>query len=299
MTHALLATHELTKIYGPVTALTDCSFDIRPGEVFGLLGPNGSGKTTLIRLLMGYLQPTSGSATIDGLDCYHESVAVHERVTYLPGEVRLFGQMRGREVLSFLSALHPKGDYAKCLAIAERLQLDLSRPVASCSTGMRQKIALVATLATDTPLVILDEPTANLDPTVRSDVLGMLREARKGGRTILFSSHVLSETEAVCDRVCILKQGQLVHTQVINELRRQHRIRAQLNGTLPGIPPELSGELSVRTDGRGNVTILTAGELSRLFGWLATLPISEVRIEPISLQAVYDRYHAPEEALDA
>lgn len=295
MTPALLATQELTKIYGEVTALSGCTFDIRAGEVFGLLGPNGSGKTTLIRLLMGYLRPTHGSATIDGLDCYHESVAVHERVTYLPGEVRLFGQMRGKQVLSFLSSLHPRGNFKRCLEIADRLDLDLSRPVALCSTGMRQKIALVATLATETPLVILDEPTANLDPTVRSDVLAMIKEARKTGRTILFSSHVLSETEAVCDRVCILKKGNLVHTQVISELRRQHRIRAQVNGALPSVPPELSGEITVRTDGRGNISILTAGELSRLFGWLATLPISEVRIEPISLQAVYDRYHAPED----
>lgn len=299
MTNALLETHELTKTYGRLTALEDCTLEIRTGEIFGLLGPNGSGKTTLIRLLMGYLRPTRGHASIEGLDCYSQSVAVHRRVTYLPGEVRLFGHMRGYEVLRFFSEIHPLGDYSRSLSIAERLALDLSRPVAMCSTGMRQKLALVAAIATDTPLVILDEPTANLDPSVRTEVLSILREARAAGRTILFSSHVLSETEAVCDRVCILRKGDLVHTQVISELRRQHRIRAQLNGPCPTAPAELAADLEIRADEKGKVTILTTCELSRLFGWLATLRISEVMIEPISLQAVYERFHSPDEGLDA
>lgn len=294
MTDPILETSALTKSYGPILALDGCDLAIKRGEVFGLLGPNGSGKTTLIRTLMGFLRPTGGRATIDGLDCYHQSVAVHGRVTYLPGEVRLFGSMRGREVLTFLSNLHPLGSIERARALAERLSLDLSRPVALCSTGMRQKIALVAAIATQTPLVILDEPTANLDPTVRGEVLAILREQKAAGRTILFSSHVLSETEAACDRVAILRQGRLVHTQIIAELKRQHRIRAQLTGPLPRVPAELAADLTVQEDRRGRVTILTEGELSRLFGWLATLPLAEVKIEPISLQAVYDRYHAEE-----
>ncbi len=287
----LVQTHGLTKQYRTVAALSDCSLTVRQGEVFGLLGPNGSGKTTLLRLLMGYLRPTAGRAAIDGCDCYAQSVAVHSRVGYLPGEVRLFRQMRGRDVLVFFSRIRSDGDLARSLAIAERLELDLSRPVSQMSTGMRQKTAICAVLGANTSIVILDEPTANLDPTARATVLSLVREARQAGRTILFSSHVLSEVEETCDRVIILRSGRLVHEQAMADLRRQHRIRAQLTGMLPPLPEALVGELSIARPSATSVVIDTPGELSPLFGWLATLPLAEVQIEPYRLQAVYERYH--------
>jgi ABC-2 type transport system ATP-binding protein len=289
-------THGLTKQYDMLVALRNCTFEVRRGEVFGLLGPNGSGKTTLIRLLMGFLKPSAGYALIDGLDCYRQSVAVHARATYLPAEARLFRQMRGREVLEFFSRVRPGGDFGSALALAERLDLDITRQVAYFSTGMRQKLALAACLSANTPLVILDEPTANLDPTMRGEVLDMVREARDAGRTVLFSSHVLSEIEQSCDRVVILRSGELVHTQVMSELHRQHRIRAELTGALPPVPPELANELRVHVNGDGDLKIETPGELSPLLGWLATLPIREVRVEPVGLQALYERFHSAESA---
>ncbi|MBX7167509.1 MAG: ABC transporter ATP-binding protein [Pirellulales bacterium] len=291
MAKPFVLTEALTKRYGSLTALVDCSLDVQAGEVYGLLGPNGSGKTTLIRLLLGFLQPTSGHAWIDGLDCYHDSVAVHERTAYLPGDARLFPQMRGTDVLRFFAQVRPGTDYHRAVAMAERLKLDLSRQVANCSTGMRQKLALAAVLASDCALVILDEPTANLDPSVRSEVLLLVAEAKAAGRTVIFSSHVLSETEQVCDRVAILRFGQLVHTQVISQLRRQHRIRARLTGALPPPPENLAEGLHVETGPGGRLTIETPGELRPLLGWLATLPMDEVQIEPVGLQAIYDRYH--------
>lgn len=291
---AIIETHALTKRYGDFAALEACDLAVQPGEVFGLLGPNGSGKTTLIRLLMGFLQPTAGSAQIDGLDCYRDSVAVHRRVSYMPGDARLFGSMRGREVLRFFADVRPGGNFQRSLELADVLKIDLTRPVNVCSTGMRQKLALVSALAPDTPVVILDEPTSNLDPTVRGDVLALVRAAQAAGRTVLFSSHVLSEVEEVCDRVVILRQGRLVHTQTMHELLRQHRIRAQLHGPLPQPPAELAGQLTISTDAAGRLTILTPGELSGLLGWLAQLPIAEVQIEPIGLRAIYERYHAGE-----
>ena len=291
MTNAYVQTRSLTKRYGRLTALDDCGLEIRRGEVFGLLGPNGSGKTTLLRLLMVFLRPSAGEATIDGLDCYRESVAVHRRVAYLPGDAKLFPQMRGRDVLRFFSRVRRNAELTRSLALAERLKLDLSRRVAALSTGMRQKLALAAVLAFDTPLVVLDEPTSNLDPTVRSDVLALVREARSAGRTVIFSSHVLDEVEQVCDRVCILRSGRLVHLQLMAELRRQHRIRATLTAPLPMVPPALAGQLEIAVDD-DQLTVLTPGELSPLLGWLATLPLAEVQIEPVGLRAVYDRYHA-------
>ena len=287
----LVETHELTKRYDQVTALAECSFHVEQGEVFGLLGPNGAGKTTLLRLLLGYLTPSSGWAKIDGIDCHERSVEVRERVSYLPGDARLFRQMRGRDVLRFFAEVRAGGDYEKSLRLADRLELDLARQVAFMSTGMRQKLALVAALAAPTPLVILDEPTANLDPTVRSEVGRLVREAQREGRTVMFSSHVLSEVEDVCDRVVILRGGRLVHTQVMSELRRRHRILAEISGPLTPPPPELAGQVTVERAGEDRVVIETPGELSPLLGWLATLPLREVVVQPVGLRAVYDQFH--------
>lgn len=283
----------LTKDYGAFRALDDCTLQVERGEIFGLLGPNGSGKTTLLRLLMGFLRPTLGSATIEGLDCYRQSVEAHRHVAYLPGEARLFRQMRGREVLRFFCDVRPDCPFERGIEIAARLQLDLNKQVAFYSTGNRQKLALAACMAAQTPLVILDEPTANLDPTMRSITLSLVREARDTGRTVVFSSHVLSEVEQVCDRVVLLRRGRLVHTQVVAELRRQHRIRAELCGPLIDPPPELAHDVEVRLDG-SRLSVLAPGELSPLLGWLARLPLAEVQIDTVNLQAIYDRFHPPE-----
>lgn len=288
----LVETQDLTKIYGTVAALRHCTLGVEAGEVFGLLGPNGAGKTTLIRLLLGYLRPTAGSARVDGIDCRRHSVAVRRKVAYLPAEASLFPNMSGVDVLRFFAEIRPGGDLQKSLFLAGRLELDLTRRVSFMSTGMRQKLALAATLAADTPLYILDEPTANLDPTVRATVLAMVAEARQRGSTVMFSSHVLSEVEEVCDRVSILRAGQPVHTQVMSQLRQQHRILATLNGPMPQIPPALLGQFVLRQLSREEVVIETPGELAPLLGWLSTLPLGDVRIEPIGLRAIYDRFHS-------
>jgi ABC-2 type transport system ATP-binding protein len=286
-----IATDGLTKRYRDLAALDGCTLGVERGEIFGLLGPNGAGKTTLLRLLLGYLRPTSGRAAIDGLDCYRQSLRVRRIVSYLPGEARLFPSMRGRQVLAFFAEIRPGGNLQRSEELAERLELELARRVAYMSTGMRQKLALAATLAADTPLVILDEPTSNLDPTVRGIVLSLVSEARRRGRTVVFSSHVLSEVEAVCDRVAFLRAGRLVHVQAMAELRRRHRIRAQLKGPLPPVPKGLDKDLSLHTDGDGRITLETPGELSLLLQWLSSVPLEQMTVEPVGLRALYDRLH--------
>lgn len=263
--------------------------------MFGLLGPNGAGKTTLLRLLLGYIQPTSGRATIGGLDCQRQSVAARQLVSYLPGEARLYRGMRGRDVLRFFAQVRPGGDFQQALRFAERLDLELTRRVAFMSTGMRQKLAFAATMSTDSPLLILDEPTSNLDPSVRATVSEMIAEAKLAGRTVLFSSHVLSEVEEVCDRVAILRAGRCVHTQVMSELRRRHRLAASLVGDVPAVPAELADSVRVSSCSQGEL-VIEADELSSLLRWLATLPVTEIRAEPIGLRAVYDRFHAGKDA---
>ena len=287
----LVHTDQLTKRYGAFTALDTFSLDVPAGEIFGLLGPNGAGKTTLLRLLLGYITPTSGTASVLGFDSVRQSLEVKTRTAYLPGEARLFRRMNGHRVLDFFAELRPGCRREVAAGVARRLDLDCSRQVARMSTGMRQKLALAVVLAMETPLMILDEPTANLDPTARAEVLALVLEARAAGRTVIFSSHVLSEVEETCDRVAIVRAGRLVHEQSLEHLRRCHRIRAKLTGRLGAIPADLAAVVSV-VEQREDMVVLEAGDsLAPLLGWLATLPLDEVRIEPVGLAAVYDRFH--------
>lgn len=302
MPQPLIDIRHLSKHYGPMAALDECTLEIGKGEVFGLLGPNGAGKTTLLRLLMGFLRPTSGMATIGGKDCYRERVAVHRMTAYLPGDARLFRTMRGRQVLSFFAGVRNDTSLELALAVADRLDLDLSRWVAFMSTGMRQKLALAVVLAVQSPLLILDEPTANLDPNVRAEVIRMILEARDAGRTVVFSSHVLSEIEETCDHVGILRRGRLVHTQVMDTLHRQHRITARVSGEMPPVPESLQGQIDVRHLEGDTIRIETPGELSVILKWLAAAPIADVLVQPVGLRSVYDRFHfdpapAPEEVV--
>jgi ABC-2 type transport system ATP-binding protein len=287
----IVRTDLLTKRYAAFTALDGCTLEVRQGECFGLLGPNGAGKTTLLRLLLGYLRPTSGSATVAGHDSVRDSLAVRRCTAYLPGEARLFRRMNGHGVLDFFSRLRPDCRRDAAARVADRLGLDCSRQVGRMSTGMRQKLALAVVLATDTELVILDEPTANLDPTARAEVLDLVGEARAAGRTVIFSSHVLSEVETACDRVVILRAGRLVHEQSIEHLRRSHRISARLSGPFAGVPEPLAAHVALVSEHDGRVVLEAADSLPRLLGWLATLPLAEMQVEPVGLGAVYDRFH--------
>src|SRR5208337_2572837 len=209
---AVLATRELTKAYGDFLALRQFSLEVRQGEVFGLLGPNGSGKTTTLRLLLGLLHPTSGQATIFGLDCWRQSLQVRRLVSYLPGELRMYGSMSGLALLRFLSDLREGDGLDRAVALAEQvMQLNLRKKVRAYSTGMKQKLALALAFSDPVDVLILDEPTSALDPSARGDVLRLVREARSLGQTVIFSGHVLSEVEAVSDRVAILRRGRLMH----------------------------------------------------------------------------------------
>ena len=291
MPQNFVETNSLTKRFGSFTALDSCSVSVQQGEVFGLLGPNGAGKSTLIRLLMGFLNPTSGSATVAGLDCYSQRVAVHEAVSYLPGDARLFRTMRGHGVLKLFASFRANMKLDAARAVAERMELDLNRWVAFMSTGMRQKLALAIALSNDAPMLILDEPTANLDPTVRGRVIEMVAEAKSAGKTVVFSSHVLSEIEDVCDRVAILRSGKLVFQQSMADLKKQHRVRARLDGVLPEIPSQLKDSVTITQTG-SSVQIETPGELSNVLKWLSEAPLRDVYIQPVGLRAVYDRFHS-------
>jgi ABC-2 type transport system ATP-binding protein len=225
---SIVRTHGLTKHYGHTVALTDLELEVERGEVFGYLGPNGAGKTTTLRLLLGLLRPTRGSAEVEGFDSWRQSVEVRRRVGYLSGEPALYGKLTGAQHVDYLG--HLRGEDARQVAgrYALRLDLDLHRPAQELSKGNRQKLALVLALMSEPDLLVLDEPTGGLDPLAQQEFYAILREHTAAGRSVLLSSHVLSEVERVADRVGVLREGRLIAVERLANLRERslHHIRA-------------------------------------------------------------------------
>jgi ABC-2 type transport system ATP-binding protein len=279
----------LTKQYGNFRALDGCCLSVPEGSVFGLLGPNGAGKTTLIRSLLGYLRPSSGSATVDGFDCARESLAVRERVSYLPAETKLFRTMRGKACIEFFTSIHPRGDFTRAKRIAERLQLDTSRRVAFMSTGMRQKLAISCVLSCNSRVIILDEPTANLDPNVRQEVLSLVMEAQSRGATVIFCSHVLSEIEEICDYAAFLRRGKVVESLNLSSLPTIHRISFQSD---EGIPDVTAGDCVLSKTADGRMVTEVTGDMHSQLQWLSNSQVKNLTIESIGLRSVYERIHS-------
>jgi ABC-2 type transport system ATP-binding protein len=288
----LLQTTHLTKLYGTFRALDSVTLAIGPGEVLGLLGPNGSGKTTALRLMLGFLKPSAGSARIAGHDCWNESVAVRRHVAYLPGELRLYENMTGRELIRFLSDLRGQPVKEDLADLARRFEIDINRPLTTLSSGMKRKIALLSVLAPQAPLVIMDEPTNALDPTMRDALLEQVRFAKGRGQAVLFSSHVLDEVEAVADRVAILRLGQLVHEETITDLKQSRHVVARFERAHDPVPA-LPG-LTVLSEHDG-LALEYTGPLPPLLDWLSKQSLRELRMEPMGLRGVYARYHGAEE----
>ena len=245
---AAIATEGLTKHYQAggrgadarvIRALDDVTLEVREGEIFGFLGPNGAGKSTLIRLLLGYLHATAGRATVLGLDAARESVAIRGRVGYLPGGIALYDGLTGERHLDYLAELAGRPSVRRA-ELCDRLELDartLRRPIRDYSRGMRQKIGIVQALQHDPELAILDEPSEGLDPLMQRAFYDVLDGLKAAGRTVFFSSHVLSEVERVCDRVAVVRSGRLVAVEDVGTLlaRRRRRVELRLTGPAPDL----------------------------------------------------------------
>jgi ABC-2 type transport system ATP-binding protein len=279
---------------GIVRALEDLSITVREGEIFGFLGPNGAGKSTTIRLLLGFLHPTGGKASVFGLDIVRDSVAIRRRLGYLPGGIALYDSMSGVRLLDYLAELTGLPPVRRT-ELCDRLELStrtLRRPVRDYSRGMRQKIGIVQALQHDPPLAILDEPTEGLDPLMQRAFYGILDDLKAAGRTIFFSSHVLSEVERVCDRVAIIRRGRLVALEEVAKLldRRKRNVEMRLSGPPPALEgvPGVSG-LKV-ADGR--VTLQLEGDVGPFLRAIAGAPISDLTIEPAHLEEAFLEYYA-------
>jgi ABC-2 type transport system ATP-binding protein len=290
----MISTQGLTKRYRDVLALSQLTLDIRQGEVFGLLGPNGSGKTTTIRLLLGLIKPTAGRAQVAGHDCWKRSVEVRRLVSYLPGELRLPGSMKGYQVLKFYSDLRGGLGLERALAIADEImRIDLGRRVRAYSTGMKQKLALALTFGDPVDILILDEPTSALDPSARGDVLNLVSQARRDEQTVIFSGHVLSEVEQVADRVAILRRGRLMHVEDMHARRSVRMLLVRFRGEPPEAwPASLQLGLRERT---GDVLLLEhrGDAAGPLLEWLAGLAVEDLAIGTEDLRSLYDKFHGP------
>jgi ABC-2 type transport system ATP-binding protein len=311
VTTAAIETFGLTKQYGGlgiavgrpgrtrstgIRALEDLTIDVRQGEIFGFLGPNGAGKSTAIRLLLGFLHPTAGRASVLGFDSVHQSVEIRRRVGYLPGGISFWDNLTGERLLDELAALSGRPPVRRA-TLLERLELGgdtLRRPVRDYSRGMRQKLGIIQALQHDPEVAVLDEPSEGLDPLMQRAFYGILDDLRLDGRTIFFSSHVLSEVERVCDRVAIIRTGRLVALEEVPALLARRKRNVELRITGPA--PALTGVTGVSdvASGDGWLTCRLEGDVGPFLAAIADAEIHDMTIEPARLEEAFLEFYEPD-----
>ena len=300
MSEVVVEAQGLVKRFGQVHALDGLDLTVRQGEVLGFLGPNGAGKTTAIRALLGQLRLDGGSARIYGSDVWDDAIAIHERISYVPGDVSLWGNLSGGQCIDALLSFHGDHDRGLRDELVERFELDPTKRARTYSKGNRQKVALVAALAADADLLILDEPTSGLDPLMEAQFQAVVREATERGRTVLLSSHILGEVEALCDRVTIIRRGKDVTTGTLDELRRHTATTVQVTTERPldgleamdGVSGVAVHELpsgGVRTTARAGAEALPA-----LVRRLLDAGGTSLHVEPPSLDELFLEHYRDE-----
>jgi ABC-2 type transport system ATP-binding protein len=277
----------LTKRYGSTIALDRLDLAVRMGEVYGYLGPNGAGKTTTIRLLLGLHRPSAGGASLFGVDAWRDPIAAHRRIAYVAGEPFLWPALTSEETFAYLARLHGSTDAAYRDLLVERFQLDTDKKVRALSKGNRQKVQLVAAFATRADLLILDEPTSGLDPLMEMAFRETVGEAKARGQTIFLSSHILSEVEALCDRVGILRAGRLVDEGTLAELR--HLSAQTVDVVFAGAPPTIDGLPGVQVErtGPNALRFQVNGSPQALLAALAPHPVVSLMSREPSLEEIF------------
>jgi ABC-2 type transport system ATP-binding protein len=296
MTMSIISTELLSRRYGRRTGIEAVNLNVGEGEIFGFLGPNGAGKTTTIRLLLGFLRPTLGRASICGWDCWRQSPRVKREVGYLPGDLRLYPWLTGRTALKIVGRVRGVDLRASGEDLADRFQLEMDLCVRSMSRGMRQKLGLVMALVHKPRLLILDEPTSGLDPLMQGELANCLRELATAGHTVFFSSHTLSEVETLCDRVAIVRRGHIIADETLQSLRSRARRIVELvftdseTASRVQLPEFLK---SYRRDGR-QIYCELEGPTSPLVSWAAKQAIEDISISQPDLGRLFLKfYEAP------
>lgn len=287
-----IRTEGLVKTFGNARALDGLDMTVQTGEVHGFLGPNGAGKTTTLRVLLGLMQADGGAVRLLGEDPWEKSVELHRRLAYVPGDVTLWPNLTGGEVIDLMGRLRGTVDQQRKKALIERFQLDPSKKARTYSKGNRQKVALIATLASDVELLLLDEPTSGLDPLMEAVFRDCIAEEKAKGRTILLSSHILSEVEALCDRVSIIRAGRIVDSGSLDELR--HLTRVSVAATVDSSSTELASLPSVHeltTDGDRVRCQVDHDHIGEVVAYLGTLGLRDITIQPPTLEELFIRHY--------
>ena len=295
MSEQAIVLNELTKHYGKHRGINNLSFSVNQGEFFGFIGPNGAGKSTTIRTLMGLIRPTGGSASIFDLDCHSKASVIARDVGYLPSENSYYENMKVRELLQYTADLYGMDCKTKMKELADRLNLDLSRKIADLSLGNKKKVGIVSAIMTSPKLIIMDEPTSGLDPLIQQAFYDILKEENSRGATVFFSSHVLSEVQKLCDRVAILKEGQLIGIQSIKELRESGYKKVSLSAkeAIPRDFFDLSGIANyAETADKTSVSFMYNGNITAIIDKLQLLHLDDVLLEEPSLEEIFMHYYA-------
>jgi ABC-2 type transport system ATP-binding protein len=294
----VISVNGLVKSFGRTRALDGLDLEVRRGEVHGFLGPNGSGKSTTIRVLLGLLKADGGTATLFGGDPWRDAVSLHRRLAYVPGDVTLWPNLTGGEVIDLLGRLRGGLDTKRRDELIERFELDPRKKGRTYSKGNRQKVALVAALASDAELLVLDEPTSGLDPLMESVFQSCVNEERGAGRTVLLSSHILAEAEALCDRVSIIRAGRTVESGTLADLRHLTRtsVHAELAGPPDGIA-SLAGVHDLVVEGDRVRFQVDNAELDTVLRALTAVGVRGLTSQPPTLEELFLRHYQREEAL--
>ena len=284
----MITVRGLVKTFGSVRALDGLDLDVHAGEVHGFLGPNGAGKTTTIRVLLGLLRATAGEVRLLGGDPWADATALHRRLAYVPGDVTLWPSLSGGEVIDLLGRLRGGTDPLRRSELLDRFELDPRRRCRTYSKGNRQKVALVAALASDVELLLLDEPTSGLDPLMEAEFGRVVREERGRGRTVLLSSHILSEVETLCDRVSIVRAGRTVESATLAELRRSRRtvVTAELAAPPVGLDV-LPGVHDLELDGATVTCRVDPGRLDDVLRAFTAAGVRSLTSRPPSLEELF------------
>ncbi len=289
----IINTTKLTKNYGAQLGIEEVYLEVKRGEVFGYLGPNGAGKTTTIRTLLDFIRPTGGSATIFGLDVRQSSVAIHRRIGYLNGELALYDDMTGEDLLKYLGNLRGGLDWQYVKELASRFQCDLSRRIQGLSLGNKQKLGLLQAFMHKPELLILDEPTNGLDPLMQHEFYDLLSEMKKEGRTIFLSSHILPEVEKVCDRVGIIRQGKLITVETIESLKSHSIRQLEIHFAAPVPKDKFTNIMGVRdiVVQDNLLTCTVVGSLDALVKAAARFEVANIISREPSLEDIFMTYY--------
>lgn len=287
----VIETTKLIKFYGKHKALQGVDLTVKQGEVYGFIGPNGAGKSTTIRILLGMLRKNGGEAKLLGGDPWENAVALHKRLVYVPGDVTLWPNLTGGEVIDFLGSLHSKINPSRRKELLDRFQLDPKKKCRSYSKGNRQKVALISAFASDAELLILDEPTSGLDPLMEQIFQECIFEVKKQGKTVFLSSHILAEVEALCDRVGIIRQGKIVESGTLEELRHLTRTTLTVELAKPTNLNQLHGVHDVLQKEEKWRFSVDANAMASVMGTLALMGIKSLMAEPPTLEELFIRHY--------